>query len=67
MLKKHNALQGIPSDDKIEVDETESTVGASTFKTFDTFASDWSNCSNISFSRYDLQIIYMFSFQYIIF
>ncbi|XP_001606680.2 RRP12-like protein [Nasonia vitripennis] len=53
VLKKHNAIQGIhPSDNNIEIDDVESSVGGTTFKTFDTFASDWSNCSNMSFSRF---------------
>ena len=52
ILKKHDAVQGIqPRNDDIEIDEAESSVGVNTFKTFDTFASDYSNCSNVSFSR----------------
>ncbi|KAL1447579.1 hypothetical protein WDU94_000029, partial [Cyamophila willieti] len=37
-----------------EMDDDESVAGTSvpgTFKTFETFASDWSNCSNVSFSK----------------
>ncbi|XP_043269034.1 RRP12-like protein [Venturia canescens] len=50
-LRQHDAIQGT-APEKIEVDDEQGTVGASTFKTFDTFASDYSNCSNMSFSRF---------------
>ncbi|XP_058797316.1 RRP12-like protein [Phymastichus coffea] len=52
ILKKHDAMQGIEShDDRIDIDES-SLDGGDTFKTFGTFASDYSNCSNISFNRF---------------
>ncbi|KAK0081235.1 hypothetical protein PV325_012542 [Microctonus aethiopoides] len=49
-LQKHNAVQGLKTSNQIEIDDDESSTG--TFKTYDTFASDYSNCSNISFSRF---------------
>lgn len=50
-LKKHDAMQGIQSADDITDIEETSLDGGETFKTFGTFASDWSNCSNMSFNR----------------
>lgn len=39
----------------LEVDDDESETGytetGKSFKTFQTFASDWSSCSNVSFSK----------------
>lgn len=57
-LQKHDAIQGIqPQIAKLDIheDTAESTVDStvySTVNTFDTFASNYSNCSNISFSRF---------------
>ncbi|XP_026293865.1 RRP12-like protein [Frankliniella occidentalis] len=54
-LRKHDAFMGTKPEE-IEVDEEESEVGGSvagkSFKTFQTFASDWSSCSNVSFSNF---------------
>lgn len=55
-LQKHNAFSGAskvvdkPMDEDVN-DDGLSSVGASTFKTMDTFASDFSGCTNISFSK----------------
>jgi len=48
-LQKHDAIQGIGLDlEKLNVDDqSESTVN-----THDTFATNYSNCSNISFNRF---------------
>lgn len=54
-LQKHDAIQSIqPQIAKLDIhdDTVESTVDGSTVNTFDTFASNYSNCSNISFSRF---------------
>ncbi|XP_014485127.1 PREDICTED: RRP12-like protein isoform X2 [Dinoponera quadriceps] len=56
-LQKHDAMQGIePQIAKLGIDEakdpTESTAMGTSVKTFDTFASSYSNCSNLSFSRF---------------
>lgn len=55
-LQKHNAIQEIePQFEKLGLDEsnwensTENTVG--------TFATNYSNCSNISFTRYVVDCI----------
>ncbi|KAG8237559.1 hypothetical protein J437_LFUL017765 [Ladona fulva] len=47
-LRKHDAFSGVKSE---ELADDAFTVSDSTFKTFGTFASDWSSCSNQSFSR----------------
>jgi ribosomal RNA-processing protein 12 len=44
------SLQDVSLYDEDDDDATESGVGS--FKTFQTFASDWSACSNTSFTRY---------------
>ncbi|CAG2059011.1 unnamed protein product, partial [Timema podura] len=49
-IKKHDAFQGIKEDDSHCMVDDEGTFGG-TFKTFQTFASDWTSCSNISFNR----------------
>lgn len=49
-LRKHDAFTG-SSATAMEEDKATESFFASTAKTFDTFASDWSNCSNKSFSR----------------
>uniref|UniRef100_T1I3K1 NUC173 domain-containing protein n=1 Tax=Rhodnius prolixus TaxID=13249 RepID=T1I3K1_RHOPR len=49
-LQKHNAFVGGEIEENNDV-ELES-FGSKTYKTFDTFASDWSCVSNQSFSRY---------------
>ncbi|XP_046410406.1 RRP12-like protein [Neodiprion fabricii] len=51
-LHKHDAIQGTHQNvQNIEIDDDDETQ-ATTIKTFNTFASDWSSCSNISFSRF---------------
>ncbi|KAK3918716.1 RRP12-like protein [Frankliniella fusca] len=54
-LRKHDAFMGTKPE-KIDVDEEETefcgSVAGKSFKTFQTFASDWSACSNVSFSNF---------------
>ncbi|XP_049862058.1 RRP12-like protein [Schistocerca gregaria] len=50
-LKKHDAFTTkMDTESSVAGDFEEGTIGG-TFKTFQTFASDWSSCSNMSFSR----------------
>jgi ribosomal RNA-processing protein 12 len=51
-LKKHNAFLGAgrSSSEELQDDDGGVTSGG-TFKTFQTFASDWSQCSNASFNK----------------
>nr|XP_033324952.1 RRP12-like protein [Megalopta genalis] len=53
-LEKHDAIQSIgPQFEKLDIDEDHSdTQTETTTKTFDTFASNYSNCSNISFNKF---------------
>lgn len=54
-LQKHDAIQGIePQIAKFSIneDQAESTLDGVTINTSDTFASSYSNCSNISFNRF---------------
>ncbi|XP_031825723.1 RRP12-like protein [Nomia melanderi] len=53
-LQKHDAIQGIgPQFEKLDLDEEHSDAGTeTTANTYDTFASNYSNCSNISFNRF---------------
>ncbi|KAF5307989.1 hypothetical protein FQR65_LT06557 [Abscondita terminalis] len=56
-LRKHDAVEAISrTHQKLENNESdsevESSVGATTFNTMDSFASEWSNCSNISFQKF---------------
>lgn len=52
MLRKHDAIQGskMEEDPALEVDNASETTGT-TFKTVETFATDFSHCSNMSFGR----------------
>lgn len=56
-VRKHEVMYGVkaqPGASATETSDDQSTVGTSlpgTFKTFDTFASDWTNCTNISFNK----------------
>ncbi|KAG7200816.1 hypothetical protein KM043_003187 [Ampulex compressa] len=53
-LQKHDAIQGIQPQFEsmgIEEDQPESTIDG-TVRTCDTFASNYSNCSNVSFSKF---------------
>lgn len=36
---------------KSKPDDVMSNISASTYKTFETFASDWSSCTNPSFNK----------------
>lgn len=51
-LKKHNAFLGggRSGAEESQDDDGDATYGG-TFKTFQTFASDWTECSNVSFNR----------------
>ncbi len=53
-LLKHESLmvgaRDRPASDEQATGDDTATLGQ-TFKTFDTFASDWTQCSNVSFSR----------------
>jgi ribosomal RNA-processing protein 12 len=51
-LKKHNAFLGVGrrGSEESQDDDGDATSGG-TFKTFQTFASDWTECSNVSFNR----------------
>lgn len=51
-LKKHNAFLGggRSRSEESQDDDGDETFGG-TFKTFQTFASDWTECSNVSFNR----------------
>jgi len=51
-LKKHNAFLGggISRSEESQDGDGDATFGGS-FKTFQTFASDWTECSNVSFNR----------------
>jgi len=51
-LKKHNAFLGggRRGSEESQDDDGDATFGG-TFKTFQTFASDWTECSNVSFNR----------------
>lgn len=53
-LRTHDTLMGTKPE-PIEVDDDDSETGVTasgkSFKTFQTFASDWSSCSNVSFSK----------------
>jgi len=52
-LKKHTEFLGggrSRSEESQDDDDGDATFGG-TFKTFQTFASDWTECSNVSFNR----------------
>ncbi|XP_034255302.1 RRP12-like protein [Thrips palmi] len=54
-LRKHDAFMGTkPEPLEVDGEESETAYSASgkSFKTFQTFASDWSSCSNVSFSKF---------------
>lgn len=48
-LKTHDAMQGVVSTKNFDVDNDDDMDGASTCKTFNTYASNFSKCSNMSF------------------
>jgi hypothetical protein len=48
-LQKHDALLGAGRRSGSE--ESQDGDGDATFRTFQTFASDWSECSNVSFNK----------------
>lgn len=51
-LKKHDALLGAgrSGSEQSQDGDGDGTFGG-TFRTFQTFASDWSECSNVSFNK----------------
>lgn len=49
-LKQHDHMSSYVSK-KSKPDDVLSNYSASTYKTFETFASDWSSCTNPSFNR----------------
>ncbi|KAK4876177.1 hypothetical protein RN001_012599 [Aquatica leii] len=56
-LRKHDVVQSLShkpeeSDMKESDAEVESSVETSTYETMDSFASEWSHCSNMSFKRF---------------
>ncbi|XP_078033343.1 RRP12-like protein [Augochlora pura] len=53
-LEKHDAIQSIgPQFERLDIDEDHSdTQTESTTRTYNTFASNYSNCSNISFNKF---------------
>lgn len=48
---KHSKSSQSLTDISDNVSEAESSLPGATFKTFETFASDWSHCSNVSFNK----------------
>lgn len=50
ILKQHDYMNSSGSN-KSKSDDVMSNISASTYKTFETFASDWSSCTNPSFNR----------------
>ncbi|XP_040571896.1 RRP12-like protein [Lepeophtheirus salmonis] len=49
-LLKHTVALGGEASSRGEEEEENATLGA-TFKTFDTFASDWTQCTHVSFNK----------------
>ncbi|XP_063236769.1 LOW QUALITY PROTEIN: RRP12-like protein [Bacillus rossius redtenbacheri] len=49
-VKQHNVFQGTKENEAEPMADDEETLGG-TYKTFQTFATDWSACTNLSFSR----------------
>jgi len=52
ILKEHDTINsfGLKANTS-KPDDVMSNISASTYKTFETFASDWSSCTNPSFNR----------------
>ncbi|XP_008183768.1 RRP12-like protein isoform X2 [Acyrthosiphon pisum] len=50
-LKEHDNITNSYGFNKSKPDDVMSHTSASTYKTFETFASDWSSCTNPSFNR----------------
>lgn len=50
-LKEHDNITNSCGFNKSKPDDVMSHTSASTYKTFETFASDWSSCTNPSFNR----------------
>ncbi|XP_022172679.1 RRP12-like protein isoform X2 [Myzus persicae] len=50
-LKEHDNITNSYDFNKSKPDDVMSHTSASTYKTFETFASDWSSCTNPSFNR----------------
>lgn len=56
-LNKHNAIQSFvpknaPESYQMDQSDDGSSVGLSSYKTMQSFASEWSDCSNMSYSRF---------------
>lgn len=54
-LSKHNAIQSwvsVPKLDETSQMDDDGESYCSTYKTSDTFASDWTNCTNMSYGRF---------------
>uniref|UniRef100_A0A1Y1JYP8 Uncharacterized protein n=1 Tax=Photinus pyralis TaxID=7054 RepID=A0A1Y1JYP8_PHOPY len=51
-LHKHDALQASSNEQFDSESEAASSVGSSSYQTMDSFASEWSSCSNMSFKRF---------------
>lgn len=51
-LKQHDNIMSSYGPKKSKPDDVMSQKSAYTYKTFETFASDWSSCTNPSFNRY---------------
>lgn len=56
-LRKHDAMQGMgpriaKAPESVEMEQDSEYSTESSYNTMDTFASDWSACSNISFNRF---------------
>jgi hypothetical protein len=50
-VQKHDAFTNAKTTPQEEMEDEIETIGGKTFKTFETFASDWSACSNTSFNK----------------
>ncbi|XP_060843061.1 RRP12-like protein [Rhopalosiphum padi] len=50
-LKEHDNIMNSYGSNKSKPDDVMSHTSATTYKTFETFASDWSSCTNPSFNR----------------
>ncbi|KAI4462006.1 putative nodulin-like protein [Holotrichia oblita] len=54
-VKRHEAIQSFstsPSKDEIQTMEEDTISNASSYQTIQTFASEWTDCSNMSYSRF---------------
>lgn len=53
-VKRHEAIQGFSTTNKNEIQamEEDTISNASSYQTIQTFASEWTDCSNMSYSRF---------------